>query len=369
MMKIQVNRPYQPPFAQYQHYLEQAYANKWLTNNGPLVQRLKSRLQEYLGVQHLLLVANGTLAMQLAYRALNVHGSALTTPFTFIATSSSLQWEGIRPEFADIDPATFNLSPAAVANVLATPRVSEAPPISAIVPVHVYGNACDVHAFEALREQHQLKVIYDAAHAFGIQVDGQSVLNFGDASTLSFHATKVFHTVEGGAVVFRDADALARAEQMTNFGIQADGSGIKGPGINCKMSEAHAAMGLAVLDNIEEVLARRLANYQLYQHLLADAVVFPSWHPRANENGAYLPILLASPQQATQVLNHLAVYGVTARRYFAPALHTLADYQYPAMAPCPVAADYASRTLCLPLYFDLSDNEIKYVCQLVLQSL
>jgi len=369
MMKIQVNRPYQPPFAQYQHYLEQAYANKWLTNNGPLVQRLKSRLQEYLGVEHLLLVANGTLAMQLAYRALDVRGAALTTPFTFIATSSSLQWEGIRPEFADIDASSFNLSPTAVAAQLKATRFADAPAISAVVPVHVYGNPCDVQAFESLREAHDVKVIYDAAHAFGIKVGNQSVLNFGDASTLSFHATKVFHSVEGGAVVFRDAEALSRAEQMTNFGIQSDGSGIKGPGINCKLSEAHAAMGLAVLDNIDEVLARRLANYQLYHHLLGNAVVYPHWHSAANDNGAYLPILLANASQATQVLNHLAAHGVTARRYFAPALHTLADYQYPGMAPCPVAADYASRTLCLPLYFDLTDSEIRYVCQLVLQSL
>jgi len=361
-MKIPVNRPYQPEFGQYQAYLERAYANNWLTNNGPLVQELKSRLEAYLGVKNLLLVANGTLAMQLAYRALKVQGSAITTPFTFIATSSSLQWEGIRPEFADIDAASFNLSPTQV-------QAQMHQGVSAVVPVHVYGNPCDVDAFEILRSQHDVKVIYDAAHAFGVKVGDRSVLSYGDASTLSFHATKVFHSVEGGAVVFRDADACAAAEQMTNFGIIPGNSGIAGPGINCKMSEVHAAMGLAVLDNIDEVLTRRVAAYQLYKDLLQDVVCLPRWHQAANDNGAYFPILLASQSQSERVLAALAARGVTARRYFAPALHTLSDYQYPGIAPCPVAADYASRTLCLPLFYDLTDAEIRYVAQQVRQSL
>ncbi len=361
-MQIPVNRPYQPQFGQYQAYLERAYANNWLTNNGPLVQELKIRLEEYLGVRHLLPVANGTLAMQLAYRALQVRGSAITTPFTFIATSSSLQWEGIKPEFADINAASFNLDATAVSTQIHAG-------VSAVVPVHVYGNPCDVEAFENLRTKHDVKVIYDAAHAFAVNVGDRSVLSYGDASTLSFHATKVFHTVEGGAVVFRDADAYAAAEQMTNFGIVSGNKGIAGPGINCKMSEVHAAMGLAVLDNIEQVLARRVAAFQHYKLLLEDVVCLPQWHPAANENGAYFPMLLATHEQSERVLAALATAGVTARRYFAPALHSLKDYQYPGMAPCPVAADYASRTLCLPLYYDLTDAEIRYVVHHVRQSL
>jgi dTDP-4-amino-4,6-dideoxygalactose transaminase len=361
-MQIPVNRPYQPPFGQYQAYLERAYANNWLTNNGPLVQELKSRLEEYLGVRHLLLVANGTLAMQLAYRALQVDGSAITTPFTFIATSSSLQWEGIRPEFADINAASFNLDAAAVSAQMHAG-------VSAVVPVHVYGNPCDVESFETLGSKHDVKVIYDAAHAFAVNVGDRSVLSYGDASTLSFHATKVFHTVEGGAVVFRDADAYAVAEQMTNFGIITGNKGIAGPGINCKMSEVHAAMGLAVLDNIAQVLARRIEAFQHYKHLLEDVVSLPQWHSAANENGAYFPMLLATHEQSERVLAALAAAGVTARRYFAPALHSLKDYQYPGMVPCPVAADYASRTLCLPLFYDLTDAEIRYVARHVRQSL
>lgn len=361
-MKIPVNRPYQPPFAEYQKYLEQAYERNWLTNNGPLVQQLKERLEAYLGVKNLLLVANGTLAMQLAYRALHVKKAALTTPFTFIATSSSLQWEGIRPEFADIEPCSFNLDPK---DVLA--RLHD--DITAVVPVHVYGNPCDVHAFESIRKEYGLKVIYDAAHAFDIKVDGQSVLNFGDASTLSFHATKVFHSVEGGAVVFADADAYAAAEKMTNFGIDTRNGGISGPGINCKMSEAHAAMGLAVLDNITTVLEKRQAHFRLYQSRLNDLVQLPVWHATGSINGSYFPILLRSASEATIVFNALATKGVAARRYFSPSISTLADYQYPGIKACGVAEDYASRTLCLPLYFDLTSAEINYICDAVRQSL
>jgi dTDP-4-amino-4,6-dideoxygalactose transaminase len=233
----------------------------------------------------------------------------------------------------------------------------------------VYGNPCDVHAFETIRKEHGLKVIYDAAHAFGIKVDGQSVLNFGDASTLSFHATKVFHTIEGGAVVFADADAYAAAEKMTNFGIDTRNGSIGGPGINCKMSEAHAAMGLAVLDNIDTVLEKRQFNFCLYQSLLKNVVTLPLWHTSGNFNGAYFPILLRSTGEATVVFNALAAKGIAARRYFSPSINTLADYQYPGMKACVVSEDYASRTLCLPLYFDLAATEITYICDAVRQSL
>ncbi len=365
-MIIPVNRPYQPPFAQYQHYLQQAFDRNWLTNNGPLCQLLKARLEEYLGVENLLLVANGTLAMQLAYRALDVKGQAITTPFTFIASSSSLHWEGITPHFADIDERSFNLSPAATAAMLSSDAAAN---VSAIVPVHVYGNPCDVQAFEQLSEKHKVKVIYDAAHAFGIQLGGRSVLGFGDAATLSFHATKVFHTVEGGAVIFRDKEAYQRAERMINFGIDSKDGTISGPGINCKMSEVHAAMGLAVLDNIEQILEKRQFNYQLYLRLLSPYLQTPHWSSEANSNGAYFPILCPTAAVATRVMQHLAAHQVTARRYFAPSINTLETYQSQGYQPCPVSEDYACRTLCLPLYYDLSEAEIHQVAKLVLECL
>ncbi len=361
-MNIPVNRPYQPPFAQYQHYLQQAFDRNWLTNNGPLCQLLKARLEAYLGVSNLLLVANGTLAMQLAYRALDVKGQAITTPFTFIASSSSLQWEGITPSFADIDPNSFNLDPQQTKTMLNND-------VSAIVPVHVYGNPCDVAAFEQLGQQHNVKVIYDAAHAFGIKVGERSVLSYGDAATLSFHATKVFHTVEGGAVVFRDAEAYQRAERMINFGINSKDGSISGPGINCKMSEVHAAMGLAVLDNIDEIMAKRQFNYELYLRLLSPYLQTPLWAEQATVNGAYFPILCQSPAVANKVMQHLAANNVTARRYFAPSINTLDSYQTLGYQPCPVSENYASRTLCLPLYYDLSTAEIEFIAKLVLESL
>ncbi len=365
-MTIPVNRPYQPPFAQYQQYLQQAFDRNWLTNNGPLCQLLKVRLEEYLGVKNLLLVANGTLAMQLAYRALDVKGQAITTPFTFIASSSSLLWEGITPRFADIDAQSFNLSPAATAAMLSSDLSAG---VSAIVPVHVYGNPCDVHAFEQLGAKHQLKVIYDAAHAFGIQLAGRSVLSFGDAATLSFHATKVFHTVEGGAVIFRDADAYQRAERMINFGIDSKDGAISGPGINCKMSEVHAAMGLAVLDNIDQILEKRQQNYQQYLRLLSPYLQTPLWAENASSNGAYFPILCPTAAAASKVMQHLAAHQVTARRYFAPSINTLATYQTLGYQSCPVSEDYANRTLCLPLYYDLTETEINFVAKLVLECL
>lgn len=365
-MIIPVNRPYQPPFAQYQQYLQQAFDRNWLTNNGPLCQLLKTRLEEYLGVKNLLLVANGTLAMQLAYRALDIKGQAVTTPFTFIASSSSLQWEGITPLFADIDAQSFNLSPAATAAMLNSDVAAD---VSAIVPVHVYGNPCDVDAFEQLGQQHNVKVIYDAAHAFGIKVAERSVLSYGDAATLSFHATKVFHTVEGGAVIFRDAEAYQRAERMINFGIDSKDGSISGPGINCKMSEVHAAMGLAVLDNIDDILAKRQWNYELYFKLLSPYLQTPLWAKNSNVNGAYFPVLLPTAATAALVMQHLAAHQVTARRYFSPSINTLASYQTLGYQPCPVSEDYASRTLCLPLYYDLSAAEIQQVVKLVLECL
>ena len=245
---IPVTRPHLPEKSRYLGYISRCYENGQLTNNGPLVQELKARLEDYLGVQNLLLVANGTLALQIAYKTLGVSGKAVTTPFTFVATSSSLKWEGIEPVFADINGETLNLCPEKTKGVLD-------PDVTAMVPVHVYGNPCDVDAFDQIAEDHDLKVIYDAAHAFGVRLNGRSILQWGDAATLSFHATKVFHTVEGGAIVFKKREDYERACRLINFGYE-EGE-IVDEGINAKMSEFHAAMGLSMLDEIETVLQKR----------------------------------------------------------------------------------------------------------------
>ncbi|GAB58345.1 DegT/DnrJ/EryC1/StrS family aminotransferase [Rheinheimera nanhaiensis] len=351
---IPVNKPYLPAFEKYTKYLERVYDKAWLTNNGPLVQELKVRLEEYLGVKNLLPVANGTLAMQLAYKVFNLKGNAVTTPFTFIATSSSLAWEGITPKFADIDPLSYNLCPNKARQAIDTDT-------TAIVPVHVYGNPCDVEAFEQIGKEHKVKVIYDAAHAFGVKVNGNSVLNYGDASTLSFHATKVFHSVEGGAVIFKNSDDYERAVLMTNFGIDTSTGNIVDAGINTKMSEVHAAMGLAVLDDIDQILSHRIALYEQYCDGLQSLGYQPIWRSHATKNGAYLPITFKDDIQCTQVLNSLARNGITARRYFSPSLNLVENFKDQYAAQCPVSESLSNRTLCLPLYYALSSEDVSLI--------
>lgn len=352
---IPVNKPYLPAFGKYTKYLERVYEKAWLTNNGPLVQELKIRLEEYLGVKNLLPVANGTLAMQLAYKVFNLKGNAVTTPFTFIATSSSLAWEGITPKFADIDPQTYNLCPVKAAQAIDEQT-------SAIVPVHVYGNPCDVEAFEQLGQQHNVKVIYDAAHAFGVKVNGNSVLNYGDASTLSFHATKVFHSVEGGAVIFKNSDDYERALLMTNFGIDTKTMNIVDGGINTKMSEVHAAMGLAVLDDIETILSHRVNLFELYANQLSGIATMPVWLEGASLNGAYMPVMFNDKHTTSKVLDGLKASGVFARRYFSPSINKINGYGAADNTPCPVSEHGANTMLCLPLYTALSEQEVAYVC-------
>jgi dTDP-4-amino-4,6-dideoxygalactose transaminase len=351
---IPVNKPYLPAFAKYTKYLERVYDKAWLTNNGPMVQELKLRLEDYLGVQHLLPVANGTLAMQLAYKVFNLTGNAVTTPFTFIATSSSLAWEGITPRFADVDASSYNLCPLRTAAAINSQT-------SAIVPVHVYGNPCDVEAFAQLGEKHNIKVVYDAAHAFGVKVGQRSVLSYGDAATLSFHATKVFHSVEGGAVVFKNSDDYERAVLMTNFGINTKNSVIAEGGINTKLSEVHAAMGLAVLDDIAQIMQHRIALFEQYCFELTPLVQLPKWHAEANINGAYFPITFAEPAQSSLVLEYLKQHGIIARRYFSPSLNQLEHYSQTRVDSCPVSESLASRTLCLPLYYDLTSEDVTLI--------
>lgn len=357
---IPVNKPYLPTFEKYTKYLERVYDKAWLTNNGPLVQELKSRLEEYLGVKNLLLVANGTLAMQLAYKVFNLKGNAVTTPFTFIATSSSLAWEGITPKFVDIDPKTYNLCP-----IKTTQAIDDK--TSAIVPVHVYGNPCNVEAFEKIGREHKVKVIYDAAHAFGVKVNGSSVLNYGDASTLSFHATKVFHSVEGGAVIFRNDDDYERAVLMSNFGIDTKTMNIIDCGINTKMSEVHAAMGLAVLDDIELIMEKRVALFDLYKQQLAGEARFPHWHINGTTNGSYMPVTFESSIVSEMVLNHLMNNSIFARRYFSPSLNTLTEFS--GSAGCANSECLASRTLCLPLYAELEAEDVIKVANCIKEAL
>lgn len=363
---IPVTKPYLPDREKLNQYLDGIYERNWLTNNGPLVQELTRKLEEYLGIENLLLVSNGTLALQIAYRALGIDepvndkpAEAITTPFTFIATASSMKWDGIQPVFADIDPETWCLSPENI-------EAKITPQTRAIVPVHVFGNACDVEAIGTIAQKHNLKVIYDASHAFGVNYKGKSLLKHGDAATLSFHATKLFHTGEGGAIIFKRKEDLERAKKMISFGITVPDT-IQELGINAKMNELQAAMGLSVLDEMEANMAARHAIWDTYERELSDSVQLQKRSSNLTYNAAYFPAVFESESVAVQVAGLLKENGVLARRYFFPSLETVkflghADRQ-------PVSSDIAARILCLPIYYGLPQSDQIRVIELINSSL
>lgn len=352
-----VVKPRLPDLGRYLNYLEAAHERSWLTNFGPLHEELTERLEDHLGVENLLLVSNGTLALHIAYRVLGLSGRVLTTPFSFVATASSLVWEGLEPVFVDVDRGSLNIDPA---------LLEQAGEASGIVAVHVYGNPCEVEAIDAFARARGLPVVYDAAHAFGSTFRGESVLRSGDASTLSFHATKLFHTIEGGAIVFREREHLDQAKSLINFGLNGEAP-IRGVGLNAKLSEYQAAAGLALIDSTAEIIERRAGLVAEYQKQLAGAVEFQRWHEQGRVNGAYMPILLRDEAECLQVKNRLAVEGIETRRYFHPSLNRL-DY-LPEKIPCPVSEDAASRVLCLPLHADLSPADARHIAERVKASI
>lgn len=357
---IPVTKPYLPRREKFDRYIDGIYERAWLTNNGKLVQQLTKRLEEYLGVENLLLVANGTIALQIAYRALGItdhHAptEAITTPFTFVATASSLKWEGVVPIFADIDPDTWCLDPTNIEPAITSKT-------RAIIPVHVFGNACDVEAIDAIASKHNLKVIYDASHAFAVNYKGESLLKHGDATTLSFHATKLFHTGEGGAIIFKKKEDLERAKKMINFGITGPES-IEELGINAKMNELQAAMGLCVLDEMEENLAARAAVWHRYEQALSQTLQLQAQPNGLDYNYAYFPVVFKSEEQAVRVAAALKENGVLARRYFYPSLESVECLG--AKADQPVSKDIASRILCLPIFDQLSWKDQKNIVNLI----
>lgn len=356
---IPVTKPYLPNREKLNQYIDGIYERNWLTNNGPLVQELTQRLESYLGLKNLLLVSNGTLALQVAYHALDITTAdkpeAITTPFTFIATASSLKWQGIEPVFADIDANTWCLDPAKIEDKITANT-------KAIVPVHVFGNACDVEAIDTIAQKYNLKVIYDAAHAFGVTFKDKSLLAYGDAATLSFHATKLFHSIEGGAIVFKHKEDLERAKKAINFGI-AGPEEIDSLGINAKMNEFQAAMGLCVLDELENNLTSRAAVWNTYAEALDTQYQLQKIHPDVQYNYAYFPVVFDTAEQATQALNALKESDVIARRYFYPSLDTVDYFQIEEHQP--LSKDIASRILCLPIYNTLSLPKVSNIISII----
>lgn len=346
---IPVTKPYLPSREKLGRYIDDIYDRRYLTNNGPLVKELASRLESYLGVDNILLVSNGTLALQVAYRALDINkglrSEAITTPFSFVATASSLKWEGIRPVFSDINKESWNLDPLSI-----EARISRQ--TRALVPVHVFGNACDVEKIQAVADRYNLKIVYDASHAFGVNYKGESLLNWGDASTLSFHATKVFHTIEGGAIIFRSRDDFNKSKRLINFGINDDGE-IESLGINAKMNEFQAAMGLCVLDEIARNLKNRKEIWSLYYEKFQTMSGLKLQRSNSVSNYAYFPVLLESEKILIRVKGILESKGITPRRYFYPSLDSVREFSDGEL-PCLISKSISERIICLPIYDGMS---------------
>lgn len=352
---IPVTKSFLPPIEDYIKYLNKIWESNQLTNNGPLVKELETELKDYLDVKHLFFVSNGTIAEQIAIKALDLHGEVITTPFSYVATTSSIVWEGCQPVFVDIEPQTLCIDPVLIEAAI-TPRTS------AIVATHVYGIPCAVEKIQAIAEKHHLKVIYDAAHTFGVEFQGRSLVSYGDISTLSFHATKIFHTVEGGAIITDNDDLAHRISYMRNFGHNGQ-EAFWGLGINGKNSEFHAAMGLCNLPHIEGIISARRQVSSWYDELLAGSGLTRPIMPEGTDyNFAYYPVLFPSESTLIEARDRLNEEGIFPRRYFFPSLSEL---PYTRLGKAPITADVSKKVSCLPLYAELTCREVAMITSII----
>ncbi len=353
---IPVTKPFLPPYEEYQQYLTGIWERNWLTNNGPLLVKLEEDLKHYLGVKHVFVVNNGTIAIQIAIKALNWKGEIITTPFSYVATTSSIVWEQCTPRFADIEATSKTIDPRAVEALINEKT-------SGILATHVYGNPCDVEALQKIADKHGIQVVYDAAHAFAAGFKGTSVLNYGDISTLSFHATKLFHTIEGGAIVTNNDDLAARISYMRNFGHKGPTEFV-GCGINAKTSEFNAAMGLCILPKVKDLIAKRKAVFEKYNELLKNTPLVSLEVRNGTEyNYAYYPLVFPDETKLLQVVAALEAKEVVTRRYFYPSLNNL---NYVAYEPCPISEDICRRVLCLPFFPELTVAEQEMIASVVI---
>lgn len=349
-----VTRATLPPLKEYVRHLEGIWARGHLTNNGPLVIELERRLREYLGVPHVFLVANGMLGLHIAIRALGMKGRVITTPFSYVATTAAPVWEGLVPLFADID-ASCCLDPKAAARVWREE-------VGGIIATHVYGNACDVDGLGQLARERGVPLLYDAAHAFGARFGGRSLCGYGDVAMVSLHATKLFHTVEGGLLITANDDHAARIERLRNFGHDGPDR-FDGVGTNGKLSEFHAAMGLCNLDRFPQLLDQRRRLSALYEDLLRGLPLqYPQWRPGLERNGAYFPVIFESEAALREVQTRLNAELIFPRRYFHPSLSKL---NYVERGEVPIAESVASRVLCLPLWAELEDLQVRRICNIL----
>lgn len=361
---IYVTQPALPPLDDFLPYLQEIWSNKILTNGGPFHQQLEAALEEYLGVRHIALFANGTLALMTALQSLRISGEVITTPYSFVATAHSMLWNGIKPVFVDIEPGSFNIDPRKI-------EAAITPQTTAIMPVHCYGYPCDVERIEKIASDYGLKVIYDAAHAFGVQCRGSSVLQQGDLSVLSFHATKVFNTFEGGAIVCPDAKTKRHIDHLKNFGF-VDEVTVVAPGINGKMNEFSAAFGLLQLKNIDAALHKRATIDARYRAGLQDVAGIRCPLPPAETvtNHSYFPILVEAdyPHSRDALFQQLRDADIYARRYFYPLISEFPMYRgmpSAARSNLPEATRMASQVICLPIYPDLEFSHIDRILQII----
>lgn len=365
MSKIFVTKPLLPPLEEFKPYLEEIWKSGALTNGGQFHQQLEQALCEYLGVKYLSLFTNGTIALVTALQALKIKGEVITTPYSFVATAHSLLWNNIEPVFVDIDPDTLNLDPSKIEAAITSET-------TAIMPVHCYGNPCDVDEIERIAKKHDLKVIYDAAHAFGVKCHCGSVLNHGDLSILSFHATKVFNTFEGGAIISPDAETKKHIDQLKNFGF-IDEVTVAASGINGKMSEINAAFGLLQLKYVDEAVARRKKIDIFYREKLkaVNGVSFPQSTNGSTQNYSYFPVLINAsfPISRDELYQKLKDENIFARRYFYPLISQFPMYSDLVSAQSSnltAATKAANEILCLPIYPDLTQSEQERICEVIL---
>ena len=361
---IFVTQPDLPPLEEFLPYLKKIWESRWLTNSGPFHEQLEKELCDYLGVKHLALLANGTIALVTALQALRITGEVITTPYSFVATAHSLLWNGIKPVFVDVDPNTLNLDPARI-------EAAITPHTTAILPVHCYGHPCDVEGIQNIADTYGLKVIYDAAHAFGVQFNGGSLLNHGDLSVLSFHATKVYNTFEGGAIVCPDAKTKQRIDHLKNFGFVDDVT-VVAPGINGKMNEFSAALGLAQLNSFDRTLKRRKEIDAIYRQRLNDVKGIHLLQDAGKQvaNYGYFPILVRPEYPLSRDALHrkMRENNIHTRRYFYPLISDFPMYRglpSAAHANLPVAHKAASEVICLPIYAALNDEEVDSVLRVI----
>lgn len=354
---INVTKTFLPPFEEYTAILKRAWNKGWITNNGDLVQELEQKLKEYLGVEYLLFCSNGTVVLQMALKALNITKEVITTPFSYIATATSIVWENCKPVFVDIEPTTFCIDTSKIEQ-----EINEN--TQAILVTHVYGNPCNIENIETIANKYGLKTIYDGAHAFGCVYKTKSLLSYGDVSTCSFHATKVFHTVEGGAVICKSKELFDKLYLYRQFGHNYED--YQTIGINAKNSELHAAMGLCILPKMHHIIERRKLLTKLYNNYLRSKHIKKNYVTSlSNSNYGYYPVLFRSEEILIRVTESLFKKQISARRYFYPSLN-----QLPYLNPnhCPVSEDISKRILCLPLYPELTTEDVVHISDLILKS-